>query len=292
MKRAETRARAGMISAMAVFGSIGLFVRMIALSSAEIALYRALLALLLLGAVLLFRRRKSETFPASPTTKRRRLLLLLSGAAMGFNWIFLFEAYRYTTVTTATLCYYAAPILVTVLSPLLFGERITVRQIVCFGISTVGVLLLTGVSAVTRQELTGVVFGLCAACLYAAVILINRGLGDGDPMVRTALQFGAAAIVLLPYVLLSGDIRLPEITATGVLCLLCVGLVHTGITYCVYFASLQKLPGQEAAILSYIDPLTAVLLSVFVLGETMTPAQIIGGVLILGASIANEIMST
>ena len=288
-KAGNNTARIGLIASMTVFGSIGLFVRMIPLPSAEIALYRAVLALLLLGGVLLYKKRTSKTrlLPG----KRDCMLLALSGAAMGFNWIFLFEAYRYTTVSTATLSYYFAPVLVTVISPLLFRERLTARQIVCFAVSTVGVVLLTGISAVTGRELIGIAFGLAAACLYATVVLINKGLGEGDPIVRTALQFVAAIVVLTPYVLLTGGISIAALDGIGLACLLCVGLVHTGITYCIYFSSLRGLPGQEAAILSYIDPLTAVLLSVFVLGESISALQIIGGVLILCASAVNEFFS-
>ncbi len=286
MKLQGNTARIGMIASMTIFGSIGLFVRYIPLPSAEIALYRAVLALLLLGGVLLFRRRR-RTLAVSD--RRTLVFLALSGAAMGFNWILLFEAYRYTTVSTATLSYYFAPILVTVLTPLIFRERMSARQIVCFVISTAGVVLLTGIGAVTPRELIGIAFGLGAASLYAAVVLINKGVDADDPIKRTAIQFSAAMIVLFPYVLAMGGFRLDGMTGIGWGSLLCVGLLHTGVTYCIYFSSLRGIPGQEAAILSYIDPLVAVLLSVFVLGETIAPAQIIGGVLILGASIVNEL---
>ena len=282
----KNRARIGMVASMTVFGSIGLLVRNIPLPSAEIALYRAVLALLLLGGVLL--RKRQKTYQSLIPPKRDLLLLFASGAAMGFNWILLFEAYRYTTVSTATLSYYFAPVLVTVISPLLFRERLNARQIVCFVVSTVGVVLLTGISAVSQRELLGIALGLSAACLYASVVLINKGLGEGDPIVRTAVQFFSAIIVLTPYVLLTGGMSLSGVTGIGWICLLCVGLLHTGVTYCVYFSSLRGISGQEAAILSYIDPLVAVLLSVFVLGEAISLLQIVGGILILGASAVNE----
>jgi len=78
-------------------------------------------------------------------------------------------------------------------------------------------------------------------------------------------------------------------TGSGWANLMIVGLVHTGITYCMYFSSLQELPGQKAAILSYIDPLVAVVISVVVLKESMTLWQIAGGVLILGFTLWNEV---
>ena len=297
--RNRSAARLGMIGAMGIFGSIGLFVRVIGLPSAEIALYRAILALILLEGILLLRR-TPQNRASTPLFKRLgHPLLWLSGAAMGFNWILLFEAYRYTTVSTATLCYYFAPILVTVLSPILFRERIGVHGIICFVLSTAGVVLLTGAVRVSEKDLHGIVLSLGAACLYAAVVLINKGLSmrqnreftTDDPIRRTVVQFLAAAIVLMPYVMLTGGVHLTEMSELGWAALLCVGFLHTGAAYVVYFAALRGIPGQEAAVLSYIDPLVAVLLSVFVLGETITAVQMLGGILILGASAVNEILS-
>lgn len=304
MKHTQIAARLGMIAAMTVFGSIGLLVRMIPLPSAEIALYRTLLALILLEAVLLLRRRLHPQ-PGRNNPKaipyRRRLghpLLWLSGAAMGLNWIMLFEAYRYTTVSAATLAYYFSPVLVTVLSPILFREQTGVGRFVCFLVSTVGVVLMTGAVRVSGDDLHGIALGLGAACLYAAVVLINKGLSQrcpadpvaADPITRTVVQFLAAAIVLLPYVLLTSGIQITVLDTPGWAALLCIGFVHTGLAYCVYFASLRGISGQEAALLSYTDPLVAVMLSVFVLGERIGPAQIIGGVLILGASVVSELL--
>ena len=272
---------------MVVFGTIALFVRNIALSSAQIALARAVLAAALVGVYLLIRR----TNPIKGLKGKDLLLLLLSGAAMGFNWIFLFEAYRYTTVSLATLCYYFAPVLVTLLSPLLFRERIGTRGMICFLGSTLGLVMIVGVSfGGGDNHLVGILFGLGAASLYATVMLLNKAIKSVGGLSRTFLQFLAAIAVLFPYVLLTdGGFPLGGLDTTGLVCLLVVGLVHTGLTYCLYFSTLWRLPGQEAAILSYIDPLVAVLVSVAFLSEPITPWQIVGGALILGFSLVNEI---
>ena len=153
---------------MAVFGTIAPFVRRISVSSGELALYRAILGAALIGVYLLIRREN----PFSAKLRREILLLLLSGGAMGINWILLFEAYRYTTVSTATLCYYFAPVIVTLLSPILFREALTPRQILCFFMATLGLVLITGVEG--RGNLTGILFGLGAAAFYAAVVLLNK----------------------------------------------------------------------------------------------------------------------
>ena len=135
----------------------------------------------------------------------------------------------------------------------------------------------------------GIALGLGAAMLYATVILLNKFIKNVEGIHRTFLQFLAAIVVLIPYVLLTGGVTLGGMNAVGWVNLLIVGLIHTGVTYCMYFSSLKELPGQKAAILSYIDPLVAVLISVTVLGEAMTLWQAVGGILILGFTLWNEI---
>jgi len=276
-----------LIASMAIFGTIGLFVRHIGVSSGELALYRAVLAALLIGGFLLV------TKNPIPLQKIRRSLplLILSGMAMGFNWILLFEAYKYTTVSVATLSYYFAPVIVTVACPILFREKMTRKQWICFAMSTLGIVLITGLGDLSGNDrhFLGILFGLGAACLYAAVILLNKFIRDVDGIHRTLLQFLAAIAVLAPYVAFTGGITLEKLDTLGWVFLLIVGLVHTGITYCMYFTALKDIPGQKAAILSYIDPLVAVLVSVLVLGESITLPQLLGGGLILGFTLWNEL---
>ena len=281
--------RAGvlMVLSAAVFGTVGFFVRRISLPSAQIALYRALMAILLLGAWLLA---KKQSIPLQ-TLRREIPLLFLSGGAMGFNWILLFEAYRYTTVSAATLAYYFAPVIVLFLSALFFRERLTVLKVVCIVLSALGMVLITGAegAAAEADHVKGVLLGLGAAVFYAAVMLINRAIRNVGGLHRTFLQFCAAASVLLPYVLLTGGFAPGPYDPAGILCLVTVGVVHTGITYCMYFSALKDLPGQTAALLSYIDPLVAVLVSLTVLAEPVTPLQLLGGAMILAFTLGNEI---
>ena len=275
-----------LIASMTIFGTIGVFVRNIPVSSGELALYRAVLAAILIGAFLLV---TGQKIPFGKI-KKELPLLLASGVAMGINWILLFEAYKYTSVSVATLSYYFAPVIVMLVCPLLFKERLTGKGILCFVMSTVGLVLITGLGDLSGDKnIVGILFGLGAACFYATVILLNKFIKNVEGIHRTFLQFIAAIIVLLPYVLLTGGITLATLDGKGWINLLIIGLIHTGVTYCMYFSSLKELPGQKAAILSYIDPLVAVLISVTVLNETMTASQVIGGVLILGFTLLNEI---
>lgn len=271
---------------MAIFGTLGLFTRNIGVSSGELALYRAILAALLIFLYLKITKEKIEI----KSIKKELVLLLFSGIAMGINWILLFEAYKYTTISLATLSYYFAPVIVTAVCPILFKERINRRQILCFVFSTIGLVMITGIGDLNNDsDFIGILFGLGAAVFYATVILLNKFIKKVEGIHRTFLQFLAAIVTLFPYVLCTSGITLSKLDSIGWINLLVVGFIHTGVTYCMYFSSLKELPGQKAAILSYIDPLVAVLISVVILGESMTIFQAIGGLLILGFTLLNEI---
>ncbi len=276
--------RWGFILAMAVFGSIGLFVRRIGLPSATIALYRGIIAFVTLSILMAATGRFRGLKALRPYAGR----VLLSGIAMGFNWILLFEAYRHTTVALATLCYYFMPTFVVLAGALIFRERLTARQGVLFVGATLGLLMIVGFASGGPSDLTGVAFGVGAAALYAVVVLLNRSLKQVDGITRTWLQFLAAVAALLPYVLATGGLSLQGADTTGRIYLVLVGMFNTGLVYALYFTVLPRLRAQQAAILSYLDPLVAILLSWLLLGERLAPVQMLGGALLLGCTMLNE----
>ena len=281
----ENTSKVLMALSMFVFGTIAPLVRNIGVSSGELALYRAIMAAVIVGGFLLFSRQKLSILGI----KRELLLLLISGAAMGINWIFLFEAYKYTTVSVATLSYYFAPVIVMVVCPLLFKEKLTLKQIICFVMSTVGLVLITGTAGGGSEDILGILFGLSAAIFYATVMLLNKFIKGIEGLHRTFVQFLAAMIVLLPYVVLTGGFTLGNLNGRSWGLLLVVGLVHTGLAYCMYFSAIKELAGHKVAMLSYIDPLIAVIVSVVFLNEKMTLPQIVGGILILGFTLVCEL---
>lgn len=283
---ATGRARLAMIVSASVFGTLGLFVRRIEVTSAELALYRAVLAAVFILLFFLIRRER----PRLREIRKSLWLLLLSGAAMGFDWMLLFESYKYTSISLATLSYYVAPVIVTALCPLLFHERMTRAQVICFLMSTLGVALIIGSGGLQGggSDLRGIVCAVGAAVFYAAVILLNKYIRGVTGLERTFVQLLAAVVVLAPYVGLTSGFHPEVLSATGWVNLLIVGFVHTGLTYCLYFAAIRTLPGQESSLLSYLDPIVSVLISVLLLGEPLAPIQIAGMVLFLGFAVANE----
>lgn len=281
----EHSARYIMAAAMFIFGTLAPFVRNISVSSGELALYRAIIAAALVGIFLLITKQKLSL----RSIKKELVLLLLSGAAMGINWILLFEAYKYTTVSVATLSYYFAPVIVMIVCSFVFKEKLSLKQLLCFIMSTAGLVLITGTAGGGKSDLLGIAFGLGAAAFYATVMMLNKFIKGVAGLHRTFIQFLAAAIVLIPYVAFTSGFGLTSLGDAGWGALLTVGILHTGITYCMYFSAIKELPGQKVAILSYIDPLVAVLVSVLLLNETITLPQIIGGILILGFTLLSEL---
>ena len=277
-----------MFTAMFIFGTIGLFVRNIALPSSVIALVRGTVGMLFLVGVILIR----KTSLSLESIRRNLLWLILSGGFLGFNWILLFESYRYTTVATATLCYYMAPILVILVSPFVLKEPLTMRKILCVLAALAG---MVGISGIIRsgipsvQEGKGILLGLAAAILYAGVVLMNKRIQDISAYDKTVVQLGISALLLLPYCLATAQMGSLASEMKTLLLLLFVGVVHTGLTYFLYFGALEHISGQSAAIISYIDPVVAVLASVLILREPMLLSEGIGTLLILGAALISEL---
>jgi drug/metabolite transporter (DMT)-like permease len=286
MTLSPMEAKFKIIFSMTVFGTIAIFVKNISLSSGEIALFRALIASVFLIAYKLVIGKGIEL----TQIKKDLPVLFISGAAMAFNWIFLFQAYTYTAVSIATLSYYFAPVIVMIACPILFKEKLTYKQVLCFIMSTIGLVMIIGVSGLdqSNSNFKGIAFGLGAATLYALVIILNKTIKSVTGIDRTLIQFFAAIIILIPYIYFTTGIHLGGLGNWGIMNLLILGIVHTGITYCLYFSSLKDLKGQEAAIFSYIDPLVAIFISVMILNESMNGFQILGGIMILGFTLLNE----
>lgn len=279
------------ISSMLIFGSVGLFVRHIPLPSAQIALVRGIIGgLVLLAAMALLRKKISlERIRAD------LWVLFFSGIAIGINWIFLFQAYRYTTIANATICYYLAPVIVIFLSPFILKEKLNPLKIGCILAAVMGIWLMTGFGAAGsyrgENDFIGILYGLGAAAFYASVMILNKFIRHVTDWERTVIQLAFASLSLLPYVLITAIKDYAPLTITGVILLLIVGVIHTGFAYFLYFSGLNALKGQTAALLSYIDPLTAILLSAFILSEKMGIWQILGGILILGGTMLHEMVS-
>ncbi len=280
-----------LIFAMIIWGTLGPLVKQIHLASSEIVLARCILGIVTLMIIYFISGGYRQSRIADKKAARRDMMILfISGAVMGFNWVFLFEAYKYTTVSMATVSYYCAPVIIIAASPVVLGEKLTVNRIAGIISAVAGMFMITGSLSGGSEPLRGLAFGLLAALFYAGVTLLNKQLKAGFTGIQiTMIQLCAAGVVVAPYAIINheGPWIMPQ--GTGLLCLLIVGVVHTGLVLHFYFSSMQVLPGQSVAMCSYIDPVSSLLIAAIILGERMSMIQCIGALLILGGAAFGEI---
>ncbi len=286
MKQTNVKSMVSMSLAMLIYGTIGIFRNFLpSISSAMLALDRAVIGALFLLVVILVRRNIDFNISAANFIK-----LAVSGAMLGFNWMLLFEAYKYTSVGVATLCYYMAPTIITLASPVFLGERLSKKKVICIFVASAGMFLVSGATG-EGAGVAGIILGLMAAVLYAAIVIMNKKTADVGAYEKTFIQLAVSAVVMAVYVAFSEGISFSAVHSGDIALLLVVGVVHTGIAYTLYFGSIGRLKVQTAAVISYIDPISAIILSAVVLGEPLALAGVAGSVLILGSSVAGELDS-
>ncbi|WP_350254842.1 DMT family transporter [Bacillus halotolerans] len=274
------------ILSMIIFGTMGLVVRYIDLSSSETALLSSSIGCLFLIVVFMMMK---KTIPWK-LVKANAYILFLSGIALGGNWIFLYQSYDHTTLTNATLGYYFAPVFVMILSPFVLKEQLSVKKMVCIGVAIIGMLLIVrnGINASGTDDLLGIFFGLVAAAFYAALMLLNKFIHRMGRLEITIIQLGLTALLLLPYVFFTEGFGIFGVSGSSVPFIIILGIVNTGIGFWLFFSGMQKLKGQSIAMLSYVDPFVAILISAIILQEQMTIVQMLGGALLLGSTFVSE----
>lgn len=284
------------ITAMFIWGSLGVFVKNISLESFEIAFLRAAIATIVVGTVHFINRKKEVEYVENLETENHKksnkniIILIISGILIGFNWVLLFQSYKYTTISNSTLGYYFAPIIVALLSPILLKEKFTLKLSLSVIAAMVGLFLVlnsqVGNSMGDYNHIKGIIIALCAACLYATVMMLNKYIQGVSDYERTFIQLLSAGLVLLPFIIYRNCLIISDIKS--LLFIIILGVLHTGIAYCLYFSAIRDINAQSAALLSYIDPVSSIFFSVIFLGEVLSIWQIIGGSVILLAAFIGE----
>lgn len=284
----KVKAYIEIILSMVIFGSIGVFVKYINLPSSFVSMSRGIIAFIFMLIIFLVTKNKFD----NKALKRYLLPIIISGIAIGFNWVLLFQSYKYTSVAVSTLFYYFAPVLIIIFSPLFFKEKITMQKIICIIVILVGMVFVSGIiggKTSGSNPFLGIILAFSAAVLYASVIIINKKMTEIRPLERTMFQMLFAGLVMVPYTFLTEKIKSFEFDFRSVLLLIIVCIVHTGIAYMLYFSSISNLPATSCGVLSYIDPAIAVICSMTILNEGVSVLCILGAVLIIGGAIISEI---
>jgi len=275
------------VLSMIIFGAVGVFAKYIELSSSQIALFLSLIGALLLLVIFAWTKRKVSW----RIVKGNAVALLLASLALSGNWIFLFQAYKETTIANAALSYYFAPVLVIMLSPIVLKEKLSLKKTACIGIALLGLFLILrngGGMETTGLHARGIAYGLIAAGFYAGLTLVNKYIRNLDGLINTLLQLFLSVMILAPIVLLKEGLDIHSLTGSTAALMVVLGIVHGGVGFYFFFTGMKRLNGQSIAVLSYIDPLTSLFISALVIGEKMSLHQLIGAILLLGSIWVGE----
>lgn len=270
------------ISSLLLFGSNGIIAEQTSLPSAEIVFWRTMIGSLLLIAFFAAGRRK----PVCVKYRIDFFMIILSGIAMGLSWIFLYEAYARIGVSLSSLAYYCGPVIVMILSPFLFQEKLTAQKVTGFGLVLLGVVLTNGTVSGNIDHI-GIFCGLMSALMHSLMVIFSKKAGQirglENSMIQLAVSFLTVAVYIAGWselTLTTGSADLPWI--------IILGLFNTGIGCWLYFSSIEYLSVQSVSVLGYLEPLSAVLLAVLILHERMTVLQWGGAALIIGGALAGE----
>jgi len=270
--------------AMLIYGSLGVFVTQLSLPSADIVLARAVIGFAALMVVLL----ASGKLKRSKISAGGFLMMLFIGAMIGVNWLMLFDAYKYTFVSTATVLYYLEPVFAIILSTIVLKTKATKNQIIGIVLALAGMLLINGVSFGGSNPSRGMALSIAAAIMYAVIIIVNKAskcTDNLDSLVMTAIEMLGAALVMIIYVAFSYNGEFAGLDAKSILILITLGIVHTAFAYALFFSSVKALDAGTLSILGYVDPASALFFSAFILGERMNAYQWLGAALILGGAL-------
>lgn len=281
----KKKAMAKLLSSMIIFASIGIIRRGIDMPSVVLVFFRAFI-----GFVFLYIYSKIYNKKLNKTAIKNNIaILILSGVFLSLNWIFLFEAFQYTSVSVATLLYYLAPILAIIISTFVFRERLTYREVGLTLLAMLGMILLSAIYSQEVRGTKGMVFALIAAGFYSLVIILNKYLKYIDSFDSTLTQLCVAAIFMFIYLIITEQINFHKVDSKSIILTLVLGIVHTGLSYLLYFDSISSLPAKVVAIFSYLDPILALIFSTIFLGESLSISQILGVILLLSSMILLEL---
>lgn len=271
-----------LIVAMLLFGSLGVIVTNSNLLSTEITMFRGIIGGLF---VFLFARiTKKET---RKSTLKEKMFSIAIGVLIGINWIFLFEAYKYLSVSLATILYYMAPFILIIYGIVLFKEKIKLVQIMCLLLAMIGVYFIMDNPLFGTTQYIGVVFALVAAIIYASVVSVNKFLSDVPVFEKVGIQLLSAGMFIAPYVAIQNNFSF-SYTNDQWFTLLMLGVLHTGVAYTFVYIAITRLKSSTIAIMSYVDPLSAVLFAFLLLQERLYFIQWIGVIIIMIALSLHE----
>lgn len=258
------------ILSLILFGSNGIIAGFISLPSTEIVFWRTMIGSILLVLIYIMKEKKCYI----KINNKDVLYVTLSGISMGISWIFLYEAYNLIGVSLSSLAYYCGPVIVMVLSPLLFGEKLTIFNIIGFQAVILGAILVNGDISKNVNNI-GVIYGGISAVAHAFMVIFSKKSKMKNGIENAMIQLVFSFFTVVIYFGITEQFSL-KMTLSDLFWIVILGVFNTGVGCYLYFSSISKLSVKTVSVFGYIEPLSAVLLAVMIIGERMSVIQIIG----------------
>lgn len=269
-----------MVLAMALSGTIGIFVAESHQTPFNVVFYRCLFGAICLA---LFCVAKGY-LKASYFTRKTALLIALGGICIVFNWVLLFKSYNLTSITMGTVLYHTQPFFVVLMGIPLFKERVPLNKILWICMAFVGMVFVTNLQAADLQStyVEGILYSLGAAVLYGVATIVAKRLKGIPPHLIALCQITLGMVLLYPFT------SLHEVPRVGNhwFYLAGLGVIHTCIMYILMYSAFQKLDTTKIAVLAFIYPAMAMFTDYIFYGTRLTVSQGLGVLLIFLSSIA------
>lgn len=264
-----------MVIAMLLSGSIGLFVIKSGQSPINIVFFRCIIAAICLVPICFY----YGYFKNKYLDKKKVLLMIASGLLIVFNWALLFAAFPKTSISLATIVYHVNPFIILFLGMIVFREKINKNDIFWTILAFIGLIIIIGLgkSSLNYNELFGLLLVLIATTLYSFSVLITKKLTSTPPLLIILIQTVSGTIVMVPFISI---LQTPPVGIQWIY-IIFLGIFHTALVYFLMYSAIKKIPLNNIAILSFIYPLSTVIIDYFFFNHLLTINQIIGAILIL-----------
>ncbi len=265
------------VAAMLIWSTWGLLIRWMGLPPVVVLFSTSLIAGFIVPVVLKIR----GYFPDSMLSTASWPLFAVLAAASITNNLSYFYSLGHTTVSNAVFTHYTAPVIVAALAPFLISERLQRITLISLPIAVLGMGLIvvsSGGIDLHGAHTAGIIAGTTSGVAYALVIIFSRRLSQLLMHHKAIiLQLWITVVATAPAAL-TADCHM---TLRAAALLAVTGCLHSTLAPLLYFSALRKVIAQHAAILGYIEPLSAVPLAFLFLSEKPAFGAAVGGLLIL-----------
>jgi len=255
--------------AIFLWSSLGVVVRLSGVSIHILIFYSLVVSIIVQGIFLPRKKYRKQL----PDIKNLRYPMIL-GVVSLLNTFTYYYAFKHTTIANAVLTHYTAPVIVAFLAPLFLREIITKRITIVIIIASIGLWIMLNGFSFEEGQMAGIVAGLFSGLAYAIIVIFLRMYSQRfNPLILAFFSNASIAVMLAPFI--------REIPLHALWSYFFMGIVHSTIAPILYFKGLQLVEANKAAVLGYLEPVCAIIFSIFLLNELPGLNSIIGGVLIV-----------